>query len=192
MSGGTLRIGAGLLRGRRLRVAPQVRPTEGRVRAALLNIWQHHLHGARFLDLFAGSGAVGLEALSRGAAAVTFVEGAPRVLAALEANRRATAAEPTRVLRLQLPAAPPPVARHGFDLLFADPPYRFDAYEALLQSLTTWAAHAAHLAVEHGASPAPPTNDEALACGWQTTEVRRYGGSYLSFYTSAAAAGDLA
>ena len=69
-----LRIAGGAHRGRRLAVPQGARPTQDRVREALFSIWGERVRGARFLDLFAGSGAVGIEALSRGAATATFVE----------------------------------------------------------------------------------------------------------------------
>ena len=74
MSAPGVRISGGELRGRVLEVAPGVRPTEGRVREALFSIWQDRLPDAKFLDLFAGSGAVGLEALSRGASSASRTE----------------------------------------------------------------------------------------------------------------------
>ena len=83
-----MRIAGGEWRGRNLRV-PQgdaVRPTQDRVREALFSMLQFELEGANFLDLFAGSGAVGLEALSRGAARATFVELSPRHVACVNAN----------------------------------------------------------------------------------------------------------
>src|SRR6266542_3425228 len=86
-----MRVIAGALKGRRL-VSPRglaTRPTADQVRIALMDTLTPRLPGARLLDLFAGAGSVGLEALSRGAAHVTFVEREPRAVAALEANVKA-------------------------------------------------------------------------------------------------------
>src|SRR5680860_1409851 len=122
-----MRVVAGAAKGRRL-VAPKgddVRPTADRAKEALFASLQPLLAGARVLDLFAGSGALGLEALSRGAATVTFVERDRRALEAIAGNIAAVGlsgaevvAHPvTRALGMELPGAP-------FDLVLADPPYR--------------------------------------------------------------------
>lgn len=118
---------AGAARGRRLR-APEgtgTRPTADRVKEALFSSLQPELVGASVLDLYAGSGALGLEALSRGAARVTAVESARRALAALRHNAEVVGldgyeivgADVVRVLASEVPGAP-------FDLVLLDPPYR--------------------------------------------------------------------
>ena len=121
-----LRIIAGRFRGRTLQAPPGVstRPTADRVREALFSMLASRigpLDGLRVADLFAGSGAFGLEALSRGAAHATFVESDPAATASLRANAAALGVgESVRLLggsALLLPAAEP------FDLVFADPPY---------------------------------------------------------------------
>jgi 16S rRNA (guanine966-N2)-methyltransferase len=118
-----MRVIAGELGGRRLR-APRgdaTRPTSERVREALFSMLGD-LAGARVLDLFAGSGALGIEALSRGAAAATFVERSPRALAALRANIEALGlAGRARVLEGDAVAALR--GRGEYDLVFLDPPY---------------------------------------------------------------------
>ena len=81
-----MRIGGGALRGRGLRVPPRVRPTGGLAREALFDIWAPRIAGSRFLDLFAGSGAVGIEALSRGAALSVAVERSAAVFRVLATN----------------------------------------------------------------------------------------------------------
>ena len=176
---GHVRVGAGELRGRRLAVPRGVRPTEGRVREALFSIWQERLSGARFLDLFAGSGAAGIEALSRGAAAALFVEreaGAARLLAR---NLRTVGIGSGRVRRAALPAALPEVAAAGpFDLVFADPPYRFDHYRELLDGIAPLLAPAGELAVEHSSRTALPAGTGELVA----IDSRRYGETRLTFY----------
>ena len=121
---------AGTARGRRL-VAPAgnaTRPTSDRVREATFNALDslRAVRGAEVLDLFAGSGALGIEALSRGASRVTFVDHDPRALTVVRANLGATGlAEAARVVRsdaLHFLAE----ARGVFDLVLLDPPYRFD------------------------------------------------------------------
>lgn len=134
-----MRVGAGRFRGRRLRTIPglAVRPTSDRVKTCIFDILGDRVSGAMVLDLFAGSGALGIEALSRGAARVVFVDSSRRVLMALEENLRAlglrdsaevVCSDVRRYLRRWQGEQP-------FDLAFADPPYDFCAYEALLGTL---------------------------------------------------------
>jgi 16S rRNA (guanine966-N2)-methyltransferase len=118
-----MRVIAGEFKGRRLRMprGAGTRPTADRVREALFSMLGD-VEGARVLDLYAGSGALGIEALSRGAAAAVFVEREPRAAAAIEANLEAVGvqAEVSRRDVLAFVAAPP---RTTFDLVFCDPPY---------------------------------------------------------------------
>jgi 16S rRNA (guanine(966)-N(2))-methyltransferase RsmD len=122
-----VRVIAGRYGGRRLKAPPgdATRPTSDRVREALFSILGDRVPGARVLDLFAGSGALGLEALSRGAASVTFVDSAPGALAALRANLAALGAEGevVRADGLRWLRAASAAARQ-YDLVFLDPPYR--------------------------------------------------------------------
>jgi 16S rRNA (guanine966-N2)-methyltransferase len=121
----SMRIIAGSLRSRTLEAPPGLatRPTSDRLRETLFNVIAPRISGANFLDLYAGSGAVGIEALSRGAASVTFVERAPAALAVLRKNLATLqittgftihAGSVTSFLRK---------ARSEFDLIFLDPPY---------------------------------------------------------------------
>lgn len=148
-----MRIVAGAARGRRLR-APAgsgTRPTADRVKEALFSSLQPELAGASVLDLYAGSGALGLEALSRGAARVTAVESDRRALAALRHNAEvvglpgfeALGADVRRVLAGDVPGRP-------FDLALLDPPYRISAAElnGVLAELTSHLAADALVVVE--------------------------------------------
>ena len=122
-----MRVVAGLYGGRRL-VAPAgsaTRPTSDRVREALFSVLGNSVQGARVLDLYAGSGALGIEALSRGAASAVFVDQAPKAIAAIRANLEALGIE-APVHRMQARAAlrPPPTAASAYDLVFLDPPSR--------------------------------------------------------------------
>ncbi len=122
-----MRVIAGQAKGRLLKVpkGPVVRPTSDYLREALFNILGERVQGAWFLDLFAGSGAVGIEALSRGAEFVTFVEKNPQCVQALRANLKRsgfkTQAEiiPTDVLRFLADRR----SQRGYDVIFLDPPY---------------------------------------------------------------------
>lgn len=138
------RIIAGMWRSRRLNVPKgrDIRPTTDRMRERLFSMILHRvpaLEGARVLDLFAGTGALGLEALSRGAAHGTFVEQSPASLTCLKGNIEALeAGEQTRIIKgsaTRLPPAPAPV-----DLVFLDPPYRKGLFEKALTNLleTGW------------------------------------------------------
>jgi 16S rRNA (guanine966-N2)-methyltransferase len=171
-----MRIVAGEWRGRRIRApsGDRVRPTADRVREAWMSIVQPQLPGAAVLDLFAGSGALGLEALSRGAASAVFVEIAPQSLRALGENIDALGAggvatvRRTDALRFaeSLPA-------HAFDIAFADPPYGHGA-AARLAELWRRTPFARLLGVEHRfGEPMPPGGDS-----------RRYGSTVVTLYTN--------
>ncbi len=125
-----MKIAAGVWRGRILR-APRnalTRPTQDRVREALFDMLRPILAGKRFLDLYAGSGAVGLEALSQGAASADFLERERVAMEALRANLAACGADPAKARPHALDVAAwlstPALAPHGpWDIVFADPPY---------------------------------------------------------------------
>jgi 16S rRNA (guanine(966)-N(2))-methyltransferase RsmD len=155
-----MRIIAGKYRGRRLKSPPSVatRPTSDRLRETLFNILAPRIEGVRFLDLCAGSGAVGIEALSRGAAHVTFVENSKGMCALIEANlnlcrienkdRRVVLADAAEFLRRARKLDQEP-----WDIVFFDPPYA-DEYEGVLELFGASAASLLSedglLVVEHG------------------------------------------
>jgi len=181
--GGRLRLLGGELRGRTLTVTKGVRPTEARVREALFSIWGPRLAGVRFLDLFAGSGAVGLEAVSRGAAEAWLVESDPRVLRALRRGCEELAPGRCHTVRGRLPAVggggiPGDCLVGDFGLIFADPPYAFTDHAALLRAVAGWLARDGEMALEHSARVEPP----AEASGLRRVDERRYGESCLAFY----------
>ena len=122
--GSTVRILAGRWKGRRLEVPAGARPTSSRAREALFDILQKRISKARWLDLYAGSGAVGLEAVSRGAKGAVLVE---RDIGALERNvvRLESPSGEIRILRADARASVASLAKEGvlFDIVFADPPY---------------------------------------------------------------------
>ena len=134
-----MRIIAGTARGRRL-AAPKgmaTRPTPDRVREALFSILAPEIAAARVLDLYAGTGALGLEALARGAASATFVEKAPGTAALLRRNAELFAAGRARLLAMPVQRALTLLAGEGaaFDLVFADPPYDAGLLPATLDGL---------------------------------------------------------
>lgn len=145
---GQVRIIAGEWRGRRIDVAADtaVRPTPDRVRETLFNWLREAVVGARCLDLYAGSGALGFEALSRGAAEAWFVEQDALLTDALRATAKRLAAAPTIVRRDAFAfLREPPNAR--FDVAFLDPPYSLPV-EPLLALLPPWLAPGALVYVE--------------------------------------------
>lgn len=147
-----LRIIGGEWRGRKLRFpdAPNLRPTPDRVRETIFNWLVPVIHGARCLDLFAGSGALGLEALSRGAAFTTFVDSHKKVTQALiahldllNANEYAEVLQIDSVKFLKSTAQP-------YDLIFLDPPYHLDFMQKVipLLEMNGWLADNAMLYLE--------------------------------------------
>jgi 16S rRNA (guanine966-N2)-methyltransferase len=167
-----VRIVAGAFGGRRL-VVPgdaRVRPTADRVREAWFSILGPRVVDARVVDLFAGSGALGLEALSRGAREATFVEIAGPSLAAIRANVAALGVESrTRILRQDALRYVDRLPAGAFDLALADPPYGHAAVDALVERFRA-VPFARLLAVEHEASR-----------GFEGCETRRYGDTAITF-----------
>lgn len=175
-----VRIGGGALRGRRLKVPPGIRPSEGKVKEALFSIWGDRLDGARFLDLFAGSGAVGIEAVSRGALEVTVVERDPRVASALRANLALLSAGAASLVRLDVDSAITALLASGnrFDLIFADPPYAVVPDTERLAKLSALLTEGGRVAWEHASRVTAPIEAGRLV----RLETRRYGEAALSFY----------
>jgi 16S rRNA (guanine966-N2)-methyltransferase len=172
-----MRVVAGRLGGRRL-VAPPgrgTRPTSDRVREALFSVLGP-LDGLRVLDLFAGSGALGIEALSRGAGRATFVERAVPALRALDANLAALAIE-AEVHRMDAHAFVRNASRAGetYDLVFLDPPYRDAArIGGELDLVSVLAGDGRVVAESDRRSP--------LAIDLPVTFERRYGDTLISIH----------
>ncbi|MEM8964423.1 MAG: 16S rRNA (guanine(966)-N(2))-methyltransferase RsmD [Acidobacteriota bacterium] len=178
MSRTGVRLSGGRFGGRRLTVPATARPTEGRVREALMSMWGEKVVDARVLDLFAGSGAVGFEALGRGAVWLTAIDREPAAIRELRANRTRLGAEASsEVLRLGLPAGLRRGPTEPYDLVFADPPYRFERYGELLVLLERWLAPLGDLAIEH----APSTELETTA-SLHLIDRRTWGDTAISFF----------
>jgi 16S rRNA (guanine966-N2)-methyltransferase len=183
-----MRIIAGKWRGRTL-VSPSggtTRPTAGRTREALFSMLTSRMgsfEDLRVVDLFAGTGALGLEALSRGAAYCTFVDHDPPALTALRRNIATVGAEAdTMVMAMAVSGIGP--ARAPCDLLLFDPPYGSGGGAALLERMTRlgWATDSAWAAVETGA-------DESVSAeGWVIDAERRYGKAKVSVLSRVQAA----
>jgi 16S rRNA (guanine966-N2)-methyltransferase len=155
-----MRIIAGEFKGRTLKgpVAPGVRPTSDRLRETLFNLVDVESPGCRVLDGFAGTGAVGLEALSRGAAQVTFVERDPRAVTVLEQNVAACAAGPRcTIVRGDFTG----LARwlggdSRFDLVLLDPPYDHPDMDAVLSTAAQLVRPGGLVVLEHARRRAVP------------------------------------
>jgi len=182
-----MRIIGGEARGRKLKSPPgrTVRPTLSRVREGLFDMLAPRLPGARFLDLFAGTGAVGLEAASRGAAAVVLVEVSDRQARTIRENIQALAVEArVRLIRAAAGSALPHLAQAGkcFDVIFLDPPYdRPEAVVSTLEVISQWPGLVCPQGVvvaQHDSRLAMP--DQVGAC--RLARARRFGDSTLSFY----------
>jgi 16S rRNA (guanine(966)-N(2))-methyltransferase RsmD len=177
-----MRVIAGELKGRRLEAPswPGLRPTSDRLRETLFNVLAPRIAGARFLDAYAGTGAVGIEALSRGAAHVTFVEQDPRAVRLVEANlRRCGVGNRYAIIRATLADALPRLARERFDIAFLDPPYGRAGLEAGLTAAVRLAADL--VVVEHARRDPAPAEWVPLA---RTRELPS-GDSALAFYQRA-------
>jgi 16S rRNA (guanine(966)-N(2))-methyltransferase RsmD len=184
-----LRIIAGAFKGRRLApVKGRIRPTGAKVREAVFSILGPAVIGVRVLDLFAGTGALGIEALSRGAAAAVFVEDHPESLKVLRRNLAdLSLADRTTVWPLPVAAALKQLAARGesFGLAFLDPPYGGGAAAAALSTLAglPLLASGARVVVEHSRRESLPE-----ACGGLTRlTLRRYGDTQVAFYFMAVA-----
>ena len=178
----SLRITAGEWRGRAIRTVPgqAVRPSPAMLREALFNIIGPVISGARFLDLCAGSGAVGIEALSRGAGHATFVEVHSASLAVIRRNLESLdAIERATLLRRDAALAPDDLARRGerFDVAFLDPPYDTETAAACVRAPALRAIIPARcrLYVQHRRGAEIPA-----APGWRLADERRFGDTVLT------------
>ena len=179
-----VRVIGGTFGGRRLGSVdgPRVRPTSDRLRETLFNILAPRIADSRFLDICAGSGAVGIEALSRGASHTTFIDKSRHACSVIEDNLAALGIDEMVILNRDAMAA---LRRLGdnelqFDVIFLDPPYASEIYEKVMETLgsTSLVADGGIVVVEHRAK-LPPQKEYG--------ELRMYrhlkqGESALAFY----------
>ena len=176
-----MRIIAGTNKGRTLK-APKwdgLRPTSDKLRETLFNILQTRVSGARVLDVFSGTGAVALEALSRGAAGVTCVE-SDRRAAALIAENAALCRDTDRCVIIRdvvERALLKPLVGGPFDIIVLDPPYDYSDLESAVANAATQRAADGIVILEHAARVIPPQPD-----GITLTRTVTSGDSALSFY----------
>lgn len=181
---GTLRIVAGRLRGRRLRVPrdPALRPTSERVREALFNILGQDLSGFDVLDLYAGSGALGFEALSRGARRVVFVESNPRLAAALRRSAEELGVDRDASVIVGRVEDVLERARLGgpFHVILADPPYDVAEHTGLVAGVDSGRLLGLHgsLVVERESRNSPPSSHPGL----RLVRTAEYGRTALDFF----------
>ena len=169
---GKIRIIGGRWRGTRLDVAqsPGLRPTSDRVRETLFNWLSPMLHGARVLDLFAGSGALGLEAVSRGAGSAVLVERDPALAAGLRAvAARLEGGDAVSVVQADASTWVGSIPEAGFDLAFVDPPFAANLWPSVLPALLPGLAADGWLYIE-----SPPAAAPALPADWA---LHREGGT---------------
>lgn len=182
----SLRIIAGSHRGRKL-IAPEgreIRPTSARAREALFNILAHGVENAdgssplidaRVLDACCGTGALGLEAISRGAGFVTFLDHSPEAMKAVADNLRAMN-EQKKAAMVRADVTSPPNSRQPCALVFLDPPYKSGMAAKALTALQLkgWIAPGALVSIELAA-----TEDVALPQGFAAIDERRYGAAKI-------------
>jgi 16S rRNA (guanine(966)-N(2))-methyltransferase RsmD len=174
-----VRIVAGQFRGRQLKSPTWegLRPTSDRLRETLFNILGASIRGARVLDGYAGTGGIGIEALSRGASHVTFIEEDPRAVKLIEANLAALGATGA-IIRAGFADAAARLGGQVFDLIILDPPYAHGAAVAALGAAHALAGERTRLVVEHAARHAAPPGHAGL----RLTRTVKAGDSALSFY----------
>jgi 16S rRNA (guanine966-N2)-methyltransferase len=170
-----MRVVAGRARGLRLLAPPgrETRPTSDRVREAIGNALEslQAFDGSTVIDLYAGSGALGIEALSRGASTCVFVDQSRTACEVIRQNIDSTACEAHAQVQCgDAIAFATQSSNMSIDVVFADPPYRFSEWDALLATL-----HHARIVVAESDREVPPPQ------GWETIRARRYGSTWVTF-----------
>jgi 16S rRNA (guanine966-N2)-methyltransferase len=186
-----LRIIAGELKGRRLETPdwPGLRPTSDRLRETLFNVLAGRVAAARVLDGYAGTGALGIEALSRGAAHVTFVEADPRAARLIERNlQRCAVADRYAIIRARFADAARQSPAGSFDLVLLDPPYGGADLQSALDAAAPLIAPGGLLVIEHARRDGSPAR-AGSGTPSSITKTREIvsGDSALSLYRAGAA-----
>jgi len=182
-----MRVIGGIHRGRPLRSAGglAIRPTSDRLRETLFNILATRIEDSHFLDLCAGSGAVGIEAISRGAGSVTFIERSRRACATIEANLNALGAVGNaRIINREATTALKRLSQDSetFDVVFFDPPYESNTYDVVMTEFGQGhlLSNNAVVVVEHRRKTPPKPRYGKLMMFRQVTQ----GESALAFYSA--------
>jgi 16S rRNA (guanine966-N2)-methyltransferase len=183
-----IRLTGGLFRGRIIHTPAHnsTRPTQARLRQALFNSLQAHTESAKVLDLFAGSGALGFEALSRGAQEVVFVEKAKSATALIQKN--ATTLKVTEQIKIVSASVETTIEKlkllGPFDLIFADPPYE-EGWEIKLLTLWPWESllsEQGHLCLEWGSLKSQVSELPDDTNSLEKVREKHYGDSVLTTY----------
>jgi 16S rRNA (guanine966-N2)-methyltransferase len=181
-----MRVIGGIYRGRTLRTAGglAIRPTSDRLRETLFNILATRIEDSHFLDLCAGSGAVGIEAISRGAGSVTFIERSRQACETIKANLNALGAGgATRIINREVTTALKRLSQDSetFDVVFFDPPYASGTYDVVMTEFGQGhlLSNNAVVVVEHRRKTAPEPRYGKLMMFRQVTQ----GESALAFYS---------
>ena len=169
-----MRVVAGVAGGRKLQAPPgrDIRPTSDRVREAIFSSLESMdaVRGASVVDLFCGSGALGIEALSRGAASATFVDSDPTAIAVVRANLASTGIDGGEVVRAD--AVRWLDGDAAFDLALVDPPYSFNGWDAVFSRLRA------------GVVVAESDRDLEIPPPWRIVRLKRYGGTVVHLVAS--------
>ena len=183
-----MRISGGEFSGRIIEApkGPRIRPTQDQVRAALFNILGERVAGARVLDLFAGSGAMGIEALSRGAVQAVFVDESPFCTRAIESNlKKLEITARSRVLQADAEAGIRKLAQANisFDLVILDPPYGGDLARNSLNALGAYVivSPTGWVVIEHDKRDPLPSELEGKRGRFITQRIEQYGDTVLTF-----------
>lgn len=187
-----MRITGGVYAGRNLTMpkGPRIRPTQDQVRQALFNILGEQVQGARVIDLFAGTGGLGIEALSRGAAHVTFWERSGFCVSAIEENVKKLLGPEAwgscSILKADVFTTLPKLAAKGklFDLVLLDPPYEGEMARKTLSALCRYAivTETGRVVAEYEKRTPLPPEFEGPACRLVSQRVETYGDTALAFY----------
>lgn len=176
-----MRITAGLARGREIVCPPglEARPTASKIRQAFFNILRNKVADARFLDLFAGSGLMGMEALSRGAAELVAIDESRRMVKVIEDNLHRLNFQ-GQVHQADVRSFLDQLPKGGFDIIFADPPYQSQLAETVLHRVARHQilANDGILAIEHAREFKMPEESGNL----EFYDRRDYGQTSISFY----------
>jgi 16S rRNA (guanine966-N2)-methyltransferase len=159
----------------------ETRPTSARVREAVFNIWQGEIDHCRWLDLCAGSGSMGAEALCRGASLVVGIEQSSRACAIIQENWQQVAnnEQKFQILRGNVLQQLKKISGQKFDKIYFDPPYASGLYEAVLEAIADYQLldPQGEIGIEHSPNFTPPT-----ISNWEISRQKVYGNTALTFY----------
>lgn len=160
----------------------ETRPTTSKVREAIFNIWQDKIIDCRWLDLCAGNGTMGAEALVRGAYSVVAIEKSPSACHLIRENwaRLAESDQEFKVLKGDVRLRLKNLQNYQFDLIYIDPPYHLDLYNPLLEMIKNYdlLAPSGEIALEYNPKKSPAITNE----DFELLQTKSYGNTTISFY----------